>query len=197
MNEQPVTTSKRAALGRRLAGVAAIAVATIICAGGCHVTAKTAPSGLMGWKWGDDAAECARQAALTCERWYPWTNPAFETSMDFDHPRTVLGATGLVNLVRSDGKQLEGVQVIYRGCTSDEVHQRELRAALRQELHVSSPDVEVPYQVWEDDSLVHFETSKRDDTCTLTVAGPRFGKAFAAALLARGLSDVGAAMTPH
>lgn len=155
------------------------------------------PTGLLGVKWGDDAAAAARQLGLTCDRWDPWIDPAFETSIDLDHPRAVLGAEGLVRIVRGEGKQLDGVQVTYRSCATDDAGKRKLRDGLRAELHLKSPDVDVPYEVWDDNSLVHFAADARDGTCTLTVAGPRFGKAFQAALLRSGLGDVGAAMGPH
>jgi hypothetical protein len=158
----------------------------------CHASAR-----LLGWKWGDDAAECARQVGLTCDRWDPWIDPAFETSIDLDHPRTVLGAEGLVRLVRAGGRQLEGIQVTYRACARDDARQRRLREGLRSELHVQSPDVAVPYETWADNSLVHFVADPHDDTCTLTVAGPRFGKAFAAVLLESGVGAVGAAVGPR
>lgn len=174
-----------------------VVCALVAFAGGCHVTGQKGPTGLLGLTWGDDAAEGARRLGLVCDRWDPWIDPAFETSIDLDHPRAVLGAEGLVRLVRAGGKQLEGVQVIYRSCASDDARKRALRDGLRRELHVKSPDVEVPYEVWSDNSLVHFVADPRDDTCTLTVAGPRFGKAFKAALLRGGLGNLGAATGPR
>jgi hypothetical protein len=48
-------------------------------------------------------------------------------------------------------------------------------------------DVDVPYETWGDSSLVHFVADPNDGTCTLTVAGPRFGKAFASALMRGGI----------
>jgi hypothetical protein len=161
------------------------------------MTGRKSPTGLLGWKWGDDAAECARQAGLVCTRWDPWVDPAFETSIDLDHPRAVLGVEGLVRLVRAGGKDLEGVQVTYRGCARDDARKRQLREGLQRELHVQSPGVDVPYETWADNSLVHFVVDPRDDTCTLTVAGPRFGKAFAAALLGSGVRGLGAAVAPR
>ncbi|HEX2688730.1 MAG TPA: hypothetical protein VHN14_19040 [Kofleriaceae bacterium] len=161
------------------------------------MTGQKRPTGLLGLTWGDDAAEGARRLGLVYDRWDPWIDPAFETGIDLGHPRDVLGAQGLVRLVRADGKQLEGVQVIYRACAGDDARKRQLREGLRRELHVKSPDVDVPYEVWDDDSLVHFITDPRDDTCTLTVAGPRFGNAFKAFLLRGGLGNLGAAVGPR
>ncbi len=61
--------------------------------------------------------------------------PAFETSIDFDHPRPELGVEGLVRLVRVvDGKQLKGVQVIYRSCAGDDTQKQQLRKGLHDEL---------------------------------------------------------------
>jgi hypothetical protein len=170
--------------------------AAIVLAGGCHVTGHKAPTGFLGLKWGDDAAEAARQLGLVCDRWDPWIDPAFETSIDFDHPLAVLGAEGLVRIVRGSGKQLDGVQVVYRACAGDDARKQRLRKGLHDELHVKTVDVDVPYQVWHDNSLVHFAADPADGTCTLTVAGPRFGKAFEAALLRGGLGNVGAAVGP-
>ena len=161
------------------------------------MTAQKGSTGLLGLKWGDDAAEGAKKLGLTCDRWDAWTDPAFETSIDMDHPRAVLGAEGLVRLVRTGGKALDGVQVIYRGCAGNEARKKQLRQGLRDELHVKAPDVDVPYEVWEDNSLVHLATDARDGTCTLTVAGPQFGKAFQSALLRGGLSNVGGATSPR
>ena len=161
------------------------------------MTAQKGPTGLLGLKWGDDAAEGARRIGLVCDQWDAWIDPAFETSLDVTHPRAVLGAEGVVRLVRADGKQLEGVQVVYRGCARDNARKQQLREGLRRELNVKSPDVDVPYEVWEDHPLVHLATDPRDDTCTLTVAGPRFGKAFADALLRGGLGNLGGATGPR
>jgi hypothetical protein len=160
------------------------------------MTAQKGPTGLLGLTWGEDAADGARRIGLVCDPWTAWIDPAFETSLDAAHPRAVLGAEGVVTLVRA-GKQLDGVQVIYRGCARDAARKQLLREGLRRELHVESTDVDVPYQVWEDHSLVHLETDTRDDTCTLTVAGPRFGKAFQDALMRGGLSKLGGAMRPR
>ena len=161
------------------------------------MTAQKGPTGLLGLKWGDDVADSARRIGLACDRWDPWIDPGFETSIDFDHPRAVLGSEGVVRLVRYGGKQLDGVQVIYRGCAGDEARKRTLREGLGRELAVKSPDVDVPYETWDDSSLVHFVADPKDGTCTLTVAGPRFGKAFAAALLRGGLGNLGAAAAPR
>lgn len=160
------------------------------------MTARKAPTGLLGLKWGDDAAEGARKLGLSLDRWYPWSDPGFESSMDADHTRPVLGVEGVVLLVRA-GKSLEGVQVIYRDCAKNDEQRKQLREGLRRELHVSAGDAEVPYEVWDDKSLVRLDIDERDGTCTLTVAGPRFGKVYAEELLRGGLGNVGGAMRPH
>jgi hypothetical protein len=174
-----------------------VCAALLVLAGGCHMTAQKAPTGLLGLKWGDDAAEGARKLGLTCDRWDPWIDPAFETSIDLDHARAVLGAEGLVRLVRTGGKQLEGVQVVYRGCAGDDARKKTLREGLGRELNVKAPDVDVPYEIWSDNSLVHLATDPRDGTCTLTVASPAFGKAFETVLMRGGLSNVGGATGPR
>jgi hypothetical protein len=186
------------ATSRLAAAVAhvAIACAAIVLAGGCHMSAQKGPTGLLGLTWGEDAADGAKKIGLVCDHWDAWIDPAFETSLDTAHPRAVLGTEGVVRLVRT-GRQLDGVQVVYRGCARDAARKQQLREGLRRELNVKSPDVEVPYQVWDDQSLVHLATDPRDDTCTLTVAGPRFGKAFQEALMHGGLSNLGGATGPR
>ena len=158
--------------------------------------AATAPTGFLGLQWGDDAAEGARRIGLTCDRWEPWIDPAFETSMDLDHPRAVLDVQGVVGLVRDSRKQLVGVQVIYRDCATNDVLKRQLRDGLRRDLHVKSTDDALPYEVWPDHSLVRLAT-RRDGVCILTVAGPDFGKPYADQLVREGVSDLGSALTPH
>lgn len=186
--------------GRWLAArglVVGAAVAILAFAGGCHVTRQRAPKGFLGLEWGDDVAAGARQLGLAIGRWEPWIDPAFEIGIDLDHPRAVLGVEGLVRFVRAGGSQLDGVQVVYRACATNDARKQQLREGLGRELHVKSPHVEVPYEIWGDNSLVHFAADPRDDTCTLTVAGPRFGKAFEAALLRGALGNLGGAMGPR
>jgi hypothetical protein len=177
--------------------LATLGLAILAFSGGCPMSRQKAPTGLLGLTWGDDAAAGAQRLGLTIARWDPWIDPAFETAIDLDHPRAVLGVEGLVRLVRAAGKQLDGVQVIYRACAGDDARKRQLRDGLRRELHVKSPDVDVPYEIWGDNSLVHLAADPRDGTCTLTVAGPRFGKAFEAALLRGGLGNLGGAIGPR
>jgi hypothetical protein len=187
------------ATARRIAPAVAAACVAIALAGGCSMTAhhaSKAPTGLLGFTWGDDAAEAGRAAGLALSRWDPWIDPAFEAAIDLDTPRQVLGVEGLIRLVRIGAKQLDGVQVSYRACARDDARRRTLRDGLRRELHVKSPDVEVPYEIWSDGSLVHLASDPADDTCTLTVAGPRFGKAFAAALLRGGAANLGGSIGP-
>jgi hypothetical protein len=175
-----------------------ICLVILVLPAGCSTFGSAAPTGFLGLKWGEDAAEGARRLGLKVDRWDPWIEPAFETSIDFDHPRPVLGVEGLVRVVRVvDGKVLDGVQVVYRGCADADAQKQQLiRNGLHDELHVKAVDIAVPYETWRDDSLVHFATDPTDGTCTLTVAGPRFGKVFAAALLRGGLGNVGAAVGP-
>lgn len=192
------SAARRAERRHTLTAVVGVCAALIIFfTGGCHVTGRTAPTGILGLKWGDDAADGARRLGLVCDRWDPWIDPAFETSIDLDHPRAVLGVEGFVRLVRGSAKQLDGVQVIYRACAGDAARKQQLREGLHRELHVKSPGVDVPYEIWADHSLVHFVADPRDDTCTLTVAGPVFGKVFEAALLREGLGKLGGALGPR
>jgi len=151
-----------------------------------------APHGFLGLTWGEDAGDGARRLGLVLDRWYASSSPTFETAMDV-HPRAVLGVEGRVALVRDADRRLAGVRVDYDDCPR-EVRTR-LAANTRREFHLGE-DGAMPYVKWSDGSVVHLE-ARREGTCTLTVAGPAFGEAFAAALLRRGLGNLGTAMTPQ
>jgi hypothetical protein len=45
--------------------------------------------------------------------------------------------------------------------------------------------------------VVHLAAERSDDTCTLTVVGPRFGKAFSKYLLSGGLREMSRGLGPH
>ena len=107
-----------------------------------------------------------------------------------------MGEEGYVVLVRQGGR-IEGIQVVYYRCTTAESRKRRLHEALGRELRLKEPHVETPYEIFRDDSLVHFALDPHDDTCTLTIAGPRFGKVFKASQIRSGLRGLGGAMRPR
>jgi hypothetical protein len=163
-------------------------------AAGCQITAPVGPFPLH---WGEDAQEGAHRLGLTSIRWQPWSDPAFEIGVDLDHTQTVFGIEGMVNLVRTSGKSLEGIQVIYQACAHDEARKRVIRDALRSNLQLEPSDADGPYKVWSDRSLVRFAADPVNDRCVLTIAGPRFGPAFSGALIREGFQNLRGAMGPR
>lgn len=118
----------------------------------------------------------------------------FDACIDFDHPVKILGAQALARIIRS-GNALEAIQLVFKSC-SDEVWQR-LRDAVVHELHLSSSGSGSVYQTWKDGSLVHFASESSESTCTLTVAGPRFGRVFEQAQLRSGLGALPGSLRPR
>jgi len=77
------------------------------------------------------------------------------------------------------------------GATRDE-----LAAAVRQEFELEASE-DMPYNVFADGAAVHLDYDSGDDTCTLTIAGPHFGKAFADYQLERGIKGLAHGLRPH
>jgi hypothetical protein len=152
---------------------------TCLWLSGCGVTPQ-----LVGARWGDASTAVAARLGLSCETWAPWRGSSeLETcSGDRRTPIHALGGTADVTLIRLGGR-LEGVVLSFPECSA----QREaLTVAVRRELGAAAGDGGDPYEIKLDDSLFHFDRSD----CTLTLAAPRFGKKFAAALLGEGLAGL-------
>lgn len=155
-------------------------------------------SGISGWlgvKWGDDAATAGSHLGMKCDRWDPWQSGfPFEACIDFDHPVSALGATALPRLIRK-GNQLEGLQLVYRNCGGDVA--LPLRDKVMHEFKLKSSGGKTPYQIFKDGSLVHFASDGTDNTCTLTLASPTFGKAFEQAQLKAGVGALSGHIPPQ
>jgi hypothetical protein len=146
---------------------------------GCGVTPT-----LVGARWGDDPSAVAARLGLPCTAWHRWREGReLETcSGDARTPLKALGGTADVGLVRL-GHSLEGVTLSFADCST----QREaLAAAVQKALGTGSGDGLDPYEIKLDGSLFHFDRS----TCSLTLAGPRFGKDFSSDLLSTGLQGL-------
>ena len=166
--------------------LARVAVVVVMLLAGCRVSP---PSGLLGLKWGDDAVAAAARLGIRCEPWDPWEGGSgFEACADRDRPVTAFGAPANARLVRLAGN-LDGVQLLFGACAA---RRKRLRDAVVAAFDLDSHSDD-PYQTWDDGSLVRLAHDGRDDTCTLTVAGPRFGKAYQSWLLAQGLGSLGGA----
>jgi hypothetical protein len=152
----------------------------------------TSPQGFLGVRFGDDAVAAAARLGLVCPSWSPWEgDPDVQACFDAQHPIATLGRSALVRLFQVDGRVV-GLSLRFRHAGAD---RDALRAAVRKEWKLAGAAGEDPYHVWEDGSVVHLGYDDSDDTCTLTVAGARMGKPFAAYLLRGGMG--GLLRVPH
>jgi hypothetical protein len=152
-----------------------------------------APRGILGLVWGEDAIQAAVRLGLHCEHWEPWEGgQGFEACFDTERRVAIFGAEALGRLFRREGR-LEGISLRFPGCGS---HRDALREAVRREFKLKSDSPGEPYHVWWNHALVHLGYDSTDDTCTLTLAGPRLGKVFEGYLMAQGLGDLSRGLRP-
>ena len=171
---------------RRALGLVAMAMVSMV---GCRMSA---PQGYLGVKWGDETAASVARLKATCDSWLAWEGGGgFTACFDIDHTVEALGAPAFVRLFQKDGK-IAALSLRFRGCGA---RRAELTAAVRKEFRLEAGDGD-PYQVFADQSLVHLSHDGGDDSCTLTVSGPEFGKAFAAYLLQGGLRGMARGLRP-
>lgn len=135
-------------------------------------------------RWDEDISAVSARLRLSCKEWRRWREgrPFESCSGAPDATVHAFGGTALMTLIRQ-GSSVEGVVLDFRDCSTEGPA---LAAAIRKELGTAADDGSDPYEIRADDSLFHFRRS----TCTLTLAGPRFGPAFSAALLGEGLGGL-------
>jgi hypothetical protein len=151
------------------------------------------PRGILGTKWGDDADQAARALGVRGDGWTPWEGGGgFEARVDYDRRVELFGREASLRLFRV-GAELVGAEARFRECSAGK---DALREAIRKEFHVSVTSGD-PYEVWLNNSLVHFSYNRGDDTCTLTLAGPKLGARFEAYQLARGLGELATGLHGH
>ncbi|APR84691.1 Hypothetical protein A7982_10040 [Minicystis rosea] len=143
--------------------------------------------GALGARWGDDAEATAARLGAPCRAWSPWRSATgFEVCENLDARVSVYGGQAHLRYYRR-GPRLEGMAIRF-------VHARwpALRAAALADLPLSgaAADAGAPYEIFFDDSLVRVEPEPSDDGFTIVVAGPDFGKAYAAQLLGDGLGGL-------
>lgn len=162
-----------------LSALAAILMAS--CAG---------PSGLLGVRWGEESAAAARKLRIQCPTWTEWqSQTGFEECEDLQHPVEAFGRRPIVRLYRA-GNRIEGISLEFLGCSDSARLEETLIETYDQER--SSHPLYVAY--W-DDGVVHFERAlTAQDSCVLTVAGPRFGKQFQAYQLKLGFANLSAGL---
>ena len=155
----------------------------------------SSPQGLLGVRWGDSPSVAIAKLGVSCPAtgaWEAWEGGGGVTAcFDVDHPVTAFGGSAYVRLFRMDDR-IEGMSLRFMGCG---VRRDSLREAVRAEFKMPAGDGD-PYQVWPDHALVHLRYDGGDDSCTLVLAGPRFGKPYAAFVLARGLGDLSKGLRP-
>ena len=152
-----------------------------------------APVGFLGVKWGDDANSAAARLGMSCDAWESWEGGrGYEACFDIDHPVEAFGRKAFVRLFRNQNR-LEGLSLRFMHCGAT---RDELATAVRQEFELAEAD-ELPYNVFADSAAVHLDYDSGDDSCTLTIAGPRFGQAFAAYLLEQGFKGLAHGLRPH
>jgi hypothetical protein len=162
---------------------------------GCGVTPKavvvrgeerasSVPPKAVDPRWDDEISAVSARLRLSCKEWHRWREgrPFESCSGAPDATVHAFGGTALMTLIRQ-GSSLEGVVLDFHDCSTQSPA---LAAAIRKALGTGAGDGSDPYEIRADDSLFHFRRS----TCTLTLAGPRFGPAFSAALLGEGLGGL-------
>jgi hypothetical protein len=145
----------------------------------------SAPKGFLGARWGEGADAVVARLGLA-PHWQTWEGgPEYEASFDVDHPAEAFGRSVLVRLFRR-GARLEGLSLRFMRCGAT---QPELATAIREQFGLREAEEPI-YKIWWRGSLVHLRYDSGDDTCVLTIAGPAFGKAFAAYLLEQGFNTL-------
>ena len=151
------------------------------------------PQGVLGVKWGEDAAAAARQLGVACDAWSRWEGgEPYEVCLSSGANLPAFGETANVQLVRR-GTALVGARLLFRDCAS---RWAALRDTIRSEYDLEPSDDE-PYARWRSGEVVRLSRDARDGTCTLTLADSHFGEAYAAFLLKQGAAGVGASMRPR
>lgn len=146
----------------------------------------SAPKGYLGLIWGEDAADAARRLGLQCAAWEAWEGGrGYEACFDIDHPHDVFGHKAYVRLFRSEDR-IEGLTLRFSRCGAKK---KELASKARRAFRLRGPDG-MPYTVFKKGEVVHLSHDPGDDTCELTIAGPRFGRAFADYLLEQGFKNL-------
>jgi hypothetical protein len=162
----------------------------LLYSSGCGMSS---PKGFLGVKWGDDVRAAASHLGLSCETWEPWEGGSgYEACFDIDHPVDAFGRRAYVRFFRSrDG--LEGLSLRFTQCGAT---RDDLAVAVRQAFSLKEAGAAV-YEIFHDGGAVRLDYDNGDDTCELTLAGPRFGKAFANYVLQEGFKNLSHGLRPH
>ncbi len=173
--------------------LAVLVLATLVGAG---CTMSQGIPGLLGMKWGDDAAAAGERIGVTCKEWRAWAGgEGIElcSNIDIDHPVEAFGEAAFVYIFRR-AASVVGVQLEYPRCEEDKWQR--LQTTIAKELGVSTAGASI-YTVYGDGSLVHATRDRRDAQCAVTAAGPDLGPAFQAYQLKLALGDLANGLRPH
>jgi hypothetical protein len=189
------------ALMRLRALVLAVLVLATLVGAGC--TMSQGIPGLLGVKWGDDAAAVGGRIGVTCKEWRAWVSgeaiagiqglEGIEACSDFDHPVEAFGEAAVVQILRR-AVPVVGIQLEYTRCDADKWQR--LQTAIAKELGMSTEGVTI-YIVYGDGSVVHTARDRRIAQCTVTAAGPDLGPAFRAYQVKLALGDLANGLRPH
>lgn len=151
------------------------------------------PKHIFNLPWGSDMALALAACGLTGDKGQAWEGDgAFVTFTSQPDAVQAFGAAASVRLFAADGL-LEGAQFTFRDCTS---RWSALRAAVVAEYGLDEFASADLYENWATGELVRLTHDRRDDTCLLTVAGPRFGVAYTRYLLRTGLAGLASGLGP-
>ncbi|HXG93609.1 MAG TPA: hypothetical protein VNN73_14785 [Blastocatellia bacterium] len=155
---------------------------------------KLKPGGILGVKWGDDAMQAASKLGAKCDKWQEWEGKeGFEVCSNIDDWIEAYNEKALVRLVRK-GARIEGVELRFQDCAAK---WSALREAACKDFGLEPDKESGPYEVWSSVEAVRFAQDKKDDTCTLMVAGPQFGKAYGRYVIHSGLRNLISGMRPR
>jgi hypothetical protein len=159
---------------------------------GASVLALTLPSlpncgvsGALDARWGGDAVVTAARLGAPCTKWYAWSDARFEACENLDVEKSVYGAKATLLFYRR-GRDLVGLAFHFH-----HTHWADIRTAALADLPLSKEEAAsaAPYEVFPDDSLVRVEDDLQGGV-TVVLAGPVFGKAYAAHVLGEGLGGL-------
>lgn len=144
---------------------------TLLLAQGC----TRPPQGAPGHRLDERLVECAP--------WQPWPAGSGFATCSLSRREVVFGRAATVTLVRG-ARGVEGWMFAWGRC--DDATRAALRRAVRGYYGLDAGG-EV-YQQWDDAEVLRLD--ERGGECSLVVAGPRFGPAYVARELARGLGAI-------
>jgi hypothetical protein len=150
------------------------------------------PKGVLGVEWGDTLEEAAARLGVACADKSEWEGgQGFETCRDSEHTVAAFGSQAFVRLIGKGGK-LEGVELSFRECGD----WGRMRDTVREEFGLSTESETDAYQTFWRGEAVRLIRTNAGEGCLLTVAGPRFGRAYSAFTLAQGFGALGGGTRP-